>query len=53
MIEQLLRALSFNILRLDGKTPTSERQKLVDAFNRSADPNEVFLLSAKAGKQST
>lgn len=37
-----------NFLRMDGKTPVKERQKLVDKFNN--DPNiHLFLLTTKVG----
>lgn len=35
--------------RLDGKTPQSKRQNLVDLFNSKHDKRMVFLLSSKAG----
>jgi DNA repair and recombination protein RAD54B len=39
-----------SFLRLDGSTPSSKRQELVDAFNRSPSSTTfAFLLSAKAG----
>lgn len=46
----LLTSLSYKFLRLDGSTPASQRQDLVDRFNRSSQRDcFVFLLSAKAG----
>jgi DNA repair and recombination protein RAD54B len=42
--------MDYTFLRLDGSTPASKRQDLVDRFNRSPPSNAfVFLLSAKAG----
>lgn len=35
-------------MRLDGSTPPSHRQGLVDEFNES-DAYKIFLLSSKAG----
>nr|XP_046254713.1 DNA repair and recombination protein RAD54B isoform X2 [Scatophagus argus] len=35
--------------RLDGQTPTSQRQRLVDTFNSPYSQNFLFLLSSKAG----
>lgn len=44
----LLNGGEFNYLRMDGSTPISRRQMLVDKFNR--DPNmHVFLLTTKVG----
>ncbi|OJD13534.1 hypothetical protein AJ78_06018 [Emergomyces pasteurianus Ep9510] len=50
LLATLLTSLSLPFLRLDGSTPASKRQGLVDDFNRSS-PTSVFafLLSAKAG----
>ncbi|KAF3481235.1 DNA repair and recombination protein RAD54 [Arthroderma uncinatum] len=46
----LLTSLDLPFLRLDGSTPATKRQALVDDFNRS-QPSScfAFLLSAKAG----
>ena len=50
VLSQLLTSLSHPFLRLDGSTPSSKRQDLVDAFNRSpVSSSFAFLLSAKAG----
>ncbi|POS82448.1 hypothetical protein EPUL_006017 [Erysiphe pulchra] len=50
LLSQHLTSKSLSYLRLDGKTPTSKRQDLVDIFNKtSASKNFAFLLSAKAG----
>lgn len=50
LLANLLTSLAFPFLRLDGSTPASKRQGLVDDFNRtSADSCFAFLLSAKAG----
>lgn len=50
MLAQHLTSLSLSYLRLDGSTPSSKRQDLVDAFNKtSATKNFAFLLSAKSG----
>ncbi|KAJ9629941.1 helicase [Taxawa tesnikishii (nom. ined.)] len=50
ILGNLLSSLSYNFLRLDGQTPVSKRQDLVDRFNRTpASACFVFLLSAKAG----
>ncbi|KAK2762100.1 helicase [Arachnomyces sp. PD_36] len=50
LLANLLSGLGFPFLRLDGSTPPSKRQGLVDDFNRTtADSCFAFLLSAKAG----
>lgn len=50
ILGQLLTASSMPFLRLDGSTPTSKRQELVDTFNRTDSSRYfAFMLSAKAG----
>ncbi len=50
LLQTLLTSLSYPYLRLDGSTPSSKRQELVDTFNRSsASECFAFLLSAKSG----
>lgn len=50
MLGNLLTSLSYPFLRLDGTTPASQRQSLVDRFNRTPSSNTfAFLLSAKSG----
>ncbi|KNG44406.1 dna repair and recombination protein rad26 [Stemphylium lycopersici] len=50
MIERLLVSLSYSFLRLDGSTPSSKRQALVEKFNKSPKTASfAFLLSAKSG----
>ncbi|ORY13846.1 DNA repair and recombination protein RAD26 [Clohesyomyces aquaticus] len=50
MIERLLVSLSYSFLRLDGSTPSSKRQPLVEKFNRTPQKTAfAFLLSAKSG----
>ena len=50
LLQSHLGANSYPFLRLDGTTPPSKRQDLVDAFNRTpASTCFAFLLSAKAG----
>jgi DNA repair and recombination protein RAD54B len=50
ILERMIGALGYTHLRLDGSTPTSKRQDLVNRFNRSTKSNSfIFLLSAKAG----
>ena len=50
LLQQYLTAQGLTYLRLDGSTPSSKRQDLVDSFNRTpANICFAFLLSAKAG----
>ena len=50
LLSTLLTSLGLPFLRLDGSTPSSKRQDLVDSFNRSpASISFAFLLSAKSG----
>ncbi|RMZ68635.1 dsdna-dependent atpase [Pyrenophora seminiperda CCB06] len=50
MIERLLVSLSYTYLRLDGSTPASKRQALVEKFNKTPKATSfAFLLSAKSG----
>ena len=50
LLQTLLTSLSYPYLRLDGSTPSTKRQELVDTFNRSpASECFAFLLSAKSG----
>lgn len=50
LLATLLTSLSYPFLRLDGSTPSSKRQDLVDNFNRSSVTTcFAFLLSAKSG----
>lgn len=41
--------MGYTFCRLDGHTPTNQRQRLVDSFNSPYSQNFVFLLSSKAG----
>ena len=50
LLQTFLTANDLPFLRLDGSTPSSKRQDLVDSFNRApASLYFAFLLSAKAG----
>lgn len=50
LLQTLLTSLAHPYVRLDGSTPSSKRQDIVDAFNRSpASQCFAFLLSAKSG----
>ncbi|BFZ03608.1 hypothetical protein BsWGS_06647 [Bradybaena similaris] len=39
----------YSFLRLDGQTPTVQRQDIVTRFNNKTSPFRIFLLSSKAG----
>lgn len=47
ILEAVMRSLDYEFLRLDGSTPVSERQALIDEYNSNSDIL-VFLLSTKA-----
>ena len=50
ILSKLLTSVSHPFVRLDGSTPSSKRQDLVDTFNRTpASTCFAFLLSAKSG----
>ncbi|KAF2497272.1 putative dsDNA-dependent ATPase [Lophium mytilinum] len=50
IIGRLLSSLDYAFLRLDGSTPASKRQDLVERFNRTSQKScFAFLLSAKSG----
>lgn len=49
MLEKLCTNMSYTFCRLDGQTPTNQRQRLVDGFNSPYSQNFLFLLSSKAG----
>lgn len=50
VIEKAIQSLRLSYSRLDGSTPSKDRSKLVDSFNRSTkEACFVFLLSSKAG----
>lgn len=48
LIESLVKLSGFCYLRLDGKTPTTNRQVLVDKFQND-DKITLFIISTKAG----
>lgn len=49
LLQNLCLHMSYTFCRLDGHTPTSQRQRLVDSFNSPYSQNFLFLLSSKAG----
>ncbi|KAM7383515.1 hypothetical protein PAMP_003161 [Pampus punctatissimus] len=49
LLQHLCVHMNYTFCRLDGHTPTSQRQRLVDGFNSPYSQNFLFLLSSKAG----
>lgn len=49
MLQELCMLMNYTFCRLDGQTPTNQRQRLVDSFNSRDSQNFLFLLSSKAG----
>eukprot|EP00064_Thunnus_orientalis_P003083 superscaffoldBa00000245_g3091 len=49
LLQDLCVHMSYTFCRLDGHTPTNQRQRLVDGFNSPYSQNFLFLLSSKAG----
>ncbi|KAF7669720.1 hypothetical protein LDENG_00147250 [Lucifuga dentata] len=49
LLQDLCAHMGYTFCRLDGHTPTSQRQRLVDSFNSPYSQNFLFLLSSKAG----
>lgn len=48
ILESFVRSLNLRYLRMDGSTPISSRQQLVDKYNRDTSI-DVFLLTTKVG----
>ncbi|GLB37249.1 putative SNF2 family N-terminal domain containing protein [Lyophyllum shimeji] len=50
ILEAFCRTKRYSYFRLDGQTPATKRQELVNTFNKSSrNQSFVFLLSSKAG----
>nr|XP_020462847.1 DNA repair and recombination protein RAD54B [Monopterus albus] len=49
LLQDLCIHMGYTFCRLDGHTPTGQRQRLVDSFNSPYSQNFLFLLSSKAG----
>lgn len=49
LLQDLCVHVGYTFCRLDGNTPTGQRQRLVDSFNSPHSQNFLFLLSSKAG----
>jgi len=50
ILEAVMTTLGYSFLRMDGQTPVTERQDLIDLYN-SNDQYFVFLLSTKVTKE--
>ncbi|NXJ13366.1 RA54B protein, partial [Odontophorus gujanensis] len=49
ILQETCKSYGYSYTRLDGNTPVSQRQQIVDNFNRKFSPAFIFLLSSKAG----
>nr|XP_020641034.1 DNA repair and recombination protein RAD54B [Pogona vitticeps] len=49
VLQEVCKRYGYSFTRLDGNTPVSQRQQIVDAFNSKFCPAFIFLLSSKAG----
>ncbi|XP_005362454.1 DNA repair and recombination protein RAD54B [Microtus ochrogaster] len=49
ILEDVCRRHGYACARLDGQTPVSQRQQIVDSFNSKYSTDFIFLLSSKAG----
>uniref|UniRef100_A0A8C5K8K0 DNA repair and recombination protein RAD54B n=1 Tax=Jaculus jaculus TaxID=51337 RepID=A0A8C5K8K0_JACJA len=49
ILQEVCKHHGYNCARLDGQTPVSQRQQIVDGFNSKYSSDFIFLLSSKAG----
>lgn len=49
ILQEMCKRYGYSYTRLDGSTPVSQRQLIVDGFNSKFSPTFIFLLSSKAG----
>ncbi|XP_062836241.1 DNA repair and recombination protein RAD54B isoform X2 [Anolis carolinensis] len=49
ILQEVCKRYGYSYTRLDGSTPVSQRQQIVDSFNNKICPAFIFLLSSKAG----
>ncbi|KAM5280819.1 DNA repair and recombination protein RAD54B [Ctenodactylus gundi] len=49
ILQEVCKRSGYAYVRLDGQTPVSQRQHIVDGFNRKYSSDFIFLLSSKAG----
>ncbi|KAK1173243.1 DNA repair and recombination protein RAD54B isoform X1 [Acipenser oxyrinchus oxyrinchus] len=49
MLQEMCQGFGYSCTRLDGQTPVSQRQQIVEGFNSRYSSDFLFLLSSKAG----
>ncbi|XP_006209749.2 DNA repair and recombination protein RAD54B isoform X2 [Vicugna pacos] len=49
ILQEVCKRYGYACTRLDGQTPISQRQQIVDGFNSKYSSDFIFLLSSKAG----
>ncbi|XP_039733068.1 DNA repair and recombination protein RAD54B isoform X2 [Pteropus medius] len=49
ILQEICKRHGYAYTRLDGQTPISQRQQIVDGFNSKYSSDFIFLLSSKAG----
>lgn len=49
ILQEVCKRHGYAYARLDGQTPVSQRQQIVDCFNSKYSSDFIFLLSSKAG----
>ncbi|XP_041045854.1 DNA repair and recombination protein RAD54B isoform X1 [Carcharodon carcharias] len=49
ILQEMCKCFGYSYTRLDGQTPVSHRQQIVDSFNSKQSKSFIFLLSSKAG----
>ncbi|XP_067887696.1 DNA repair and recombination protein RAD54B isoform X2 [Heterodontus francisci] len=49
ILQEMCKCFGYSYTRLDGQTPVSHRQQIVDSFNSKHSQSFIFLLSSKAG----
>uniref|UniRef100_A0A8C8RUC6 RAD54 homolog B n=1 Tax=Pelusios castaneus TaxID=367368 RepID=A0A8C8RUC6_9SAUR len=49
ILQEMCKHYGYSYARLDGHTPISQRQQIVDSFNNKYCSTFIFLLSSKAG----
>ncbi|XP_072107979.1 DNA repair and recombination protein RAD54B isoform X1 [Mobula birostris] len=49
LLQEMCKSSGYSYTRLDGQTPVSHRQHIVESFNSKHSQHFVFLLSSKAG----
>ncbi|XP_043922491.1 DNA repair and recombination protein RAD54B [Protopterus annectens] len=49
LLQRICKYYGYKCARLDGQTPVSQRQHIVDGFNSKYSSDFIFLLSSKAG----